>query len=136
MVEDFENGKIALALTSYQMATDLIPDSALLRAQLGRAQIAKNESSFLTKAVSNLLYSVDKDPNRPNVWRQLGIAYGRLGKKGESSQALAEEAILLGRNKEAIHIAERAKKQSKIGTPNWLRAEDIITAARENLKTK
>ena len=132
----FENGKISLALTSYQMATDLIPDSALLRAQLGRAQIAKNEPGFLTKAVSNLLYSVDKDPNRPNVWRQLGIAYGRLGKKGESSQALAEEAILLGRNKEAIHIAERAKKQSKIGTPNWLRAEDIITAARENLKTK
>jgi predicted Zn-dependent protease len=43
---------------------------------------------------------------------------------------------LLGRNKEAIHIAERAKKQSKIGTTNWLRAEDIITAARENLKTK
>ena len=83
-----------------------------------------------------ILYSVDKDPNRPNVWRQLGIAYGRLGKKGESSQALAEEAILLGHNKEAIHIAERAKKQSKIGTPNWLRAEDIITAARENLKTK
>ena len=33
-------------------------------------------------------------------------------------------------------IAKRAKNQSKTGTPNWLRAEDIITTARENLKNK
>jgi predicted Zn-dependent protease len=132
----FENGKIDLALNSYQQASDLIPGSALLRAQLGQAQIEKNEPKFYRKAIQNLLYSVNKDPTRSNVWRQLGIAYGRLNKKGESSRALAEEAILLGRNKEAIRIAERAKKQFKTGTPNWLRAEDISTAARENIKRK
>ncbi len=132
----FENGKINLALSSYQLASDLIPESALLRAQLGRAQIEKNDPKFYRMAIQNLLYSVNKDPTRPNVWRQLSIAYGRLSKKGESSRALAEEAILLGRNKEAIRIAERAKKQFKIGTPNWLRAEDISTAAHENIKRK
>ena len=132
----FENGKIDLALSSYQMSVDLLPESALLKAQLAQAQIEKNLPALLKKAVNNLLFSVDKDPTRSFVWRQLGIAYGRLGKMGESSRALAEEAILQGRNSEANRIAERAKKLLKIGTPNWLRAEDIITAARLKNKTK
>ena len=132
----FENGKIDLALNSYQVASNLIPESALLRAQLGQVQIEKNQPAFYKMAMQNLLYSVNKDPTRPNVWRQLSIAYGRLNKKGESSRALAEEAILLGHNKEAIRIAERAKKLFKIGTSDWLRAEDISTVARENIKQK
>jgi predicted Zn-dependent protease len=49
---------------------------------------------------------------------------------------LAEEAILLGRNHEAVRIAERAKKQLKLNTSDWLRAEDIITVARQNIKDK
>ena len=132
----FENGKIDLALKSYQVATNLIPESPLLRAQLAHVQIEKNEPEFLRMAILNLLYSVNKDPTRPSVWRQLSIAYGRLNKKGESSQALAEEAILLGRNNEAIKLAERAKKLLKSGTTNWLRAEDIINLAHINLKKK
>ena len=132
----FENGKVDLALSSYQKSVNLMPNSSLLRAQLGRVQIAKNEPEFLKKAIHNLLYATDIEPTRPNLWRQLAIAYGRLDKKGESSRALAEEAILLGRNNEAIKIAKRAKNHSKTGTPNWLRAEDIITTARENLKNK
>ena len=132
----FENGKIDLALKSYQVATNLKPESPLLRAQLAHVQIEKNEPKFLRMAIPNLLYSVNKDPTRPSVWRQLSIAYGRLNKKGESSQALAEEAILLGRNNDAIKLAGRAKKLLKIGSANWLRAEDIINLAHINLKKK
>lgn len=130
----FENGKIDLALPSYQMSVDLLPRSALLRAQLGQAQIEKNDPALLSKAIDNLLFSVERDPTRAFVWRQLGIAYGRSGKMGESARALAEEAILHGRNREAIGIAERAKRLLKRGSPNWLRAEDIITVARQNSK--
>ncbi len=137
----FENGKLKLALPSYQKSVDLLPESAILKAQLAHAQVEMagvdpNNRSLLTQAVENLLYSVDKDADRPSVWRQLGIAYGRLGKMGESSRALAEEAILQGRSRDAIGIAERAKKLLRRGSPDWLRAEDIITAARENLKNK
>ena len=130
----FENGKINPALESYQTAANLMPESPLLRFQLARAQIEKNEHNLLKLAVKNLSYAINKDATRPNIWRQLSIAYGRLGKKGDSLRALAEEAVLLGRNTEAIKIAERAKKHSKIGTQSWLQAEDIIAVARENPK--
>ncbi len=132
----FENGKIDLALPSYQMSVDLLPESALLKAQLAHAQIEKNSPELLKKAIENLHFSVDKDPTQPFVWRQLGIAYGRMGKMGESSHALAEEAILQGRFSEAIRIAERAKKLLKRGSPNWLRSEDIISTARQYKKTR
>jgi predicted Zn-dependent protease len=137
----FENGKIDLALPSYQMSVDLLPQSGLLKAQLAHAQIEKaqaenNNPALLNKAIENLQFAADKDTRRPFVWRQLGIAYGRMGKMGKSSRALAEEAILRGRFRDAIGIAERAKKQLKRGTPNWLRAEDIITTARENMRLK
>ena len=112
------------------------PNSALLRSQLAQAQIEKNEPTFLKLAIKNLLYSINKDGTRPYVWRQLGIAYGRLGIKGKSARALAEEAILVGRNKQAIQIAERAKKNLKTGSPIWLRADDIINVARQNLINK
>ena len=137
----FENGKLELALPSYQKSVDLLPNSAILKAQLAHAQIemsgvdVKNRG-LLMQAVENLLYSVDRDAERPSVWRQLGIAYGRLGKMGKSSRALAEEAILQGRFRDAIGIAERAKKLLKRGSPDWLRAEDIVTAAQGNLKNK
>jgi len=137
----FENGKVELALPSYQKSVDLLPESAILKSQLAHAQIEMsgtdvNKRGLLRQAVDNLLYSVDRDAERPSVWRQLGIAYGRLGKMGKSSRALAEEAILQGRFRDAIGIAERAKKLLKRGSPDWLRAEDIISAARENMKNK
>jgi len=137
----FENAKLDLALPSYQKSVDLLPKSAILKAQLAHAQIEMsgvdpNNRNLLRQAVENLLYSVDRDAERPSVWRQLGIAYGRLGKMGKSSRALAEEAILQGRFRDAIGIAERAKKLLKRGSPDWLRAEDIITAAQGNMKNK
>ena len=132
----FENGKIDLSLKSYQNSVDLFPDSALLRAQLGRTQIEKNDPSLLKLAITNLQFSLKAENRRPGTWRQLGIAYGRLGNKGKSFHALAEEAILLGRNEEAIRIAERAKKHSTTGSPNWLRSEDIINMARQKIRNK
>jgi predicted Zn-dependent protease len=129
----FENGIIDLALPSYQKSVELLPGSALLRAQLAQVQIEKNEPNLIRKAIRNLVYSTKIEAQSPFAWRQLGIAYGRLGKMGKSFWALGEEALLLGRNSAAISLAERAKKQLKTGTSAWLHAEDIISAAHQNI---
>jgi predicted Zn-dependent protease len=130
----FENGKIDLALSAYQISADLLPRSALLRTQLAQVQIEKNKPELIQKAINNLLFSIRLEALNPFVWRQLGIAYGRSGKMGESLRALGEEALLQGRNSAAISLAKRAKTQLKFGASDWLRAEDIILAARQNIK--
>ena len=59
----------------------------------------------------------------------MGIAYGRDQQLARSSLALAEAALLRNELTEANYHAEKAKRGLKLGTPSYLRAEDIILAA-------
>lgn len=132
----FENGRGDDALPAYQKAVAILPESALLRADLARVQIERNDPALNQPAIENLLYSLDREPNRPSAWRQLAIAYGRAKQMGKSSRALAETALLRGRFKNAIGLAKRAQRLLKRGAPDWLRSEDIIAAAREGMSRR
>ena len=50
---------------------------------------------------------------------------------GESSLALAEEAMLLEKLPEAKFHAGQAVRDLPSGSPSWLQAEDILLAARQ-----
>ena len=130
----FENGRPRKALLAYQQASRLSPKVALIRADLGRVQLELNDPTLLKLAVTNLRFALNKEPRRAFIWRQLGIAYGKLNKMGKSASALAEEALLRNRNSDAIRLAEKAKKTLPQGSPDWIRAEDIISNA--NQKTR
>ena len=64
----------------------------------------------------------------PSTWRQLAIAYGRLGQDVQSSLALAEEALLLGKMSEAEYHARKAEQALPKGSPDWLKSQDILNA--------
>jgi predicted Zn-dependent protease len=46
----------------------------------------------------------------------------------EADLASAQAAYLRGDNKTARDLASRAKTRFAIGTPGWVRADDIVTA--------
>jgi len=46
----------------------------------------------------------------------------------EADLASAQAAYLRGDNKTARDLASRAKTRSAVGTPGWVKADDIITA--------
>jgi predicted Zn-dependent protease len=125
----FESGRPTEALAPYQKAVDLLPDAPLLHVDLARVQMATNDPKLLDPAIANLRASLRQEPNRPFVWRQLAIALGRNGQLGESSLALAEEAMLLDKKAEAKFHAGKAVRELPAGTPGWLQAQDILQAA-------
>ena len=125
----FENGLIALSIPPYERAVALRPDEPLLRLGLARAQIEINEPGFNKEAIENLVAAARTEPNYAPHWHFLGIAYGRDEQLAQSSLALAEASLLRNELTEANYHAERAKRGLKIGTPAYLRAEDIILAA-------
>lgn len=125
----FESGKPQPALPEYRKAVELLPDAPLLRVDLARVELALNDPSLLPDAADNLRTSLHKEPNRPFVWRQLAIALGRNGQMGESSLALAEEAMLLDKPSEARFHAGKAIRELQTGSPSWLQAQDILQAA-------
>lgn len=126
----FENGNAKAALKPYENAVNLLPDNALLRRDLARVQMTLKDPAMVGRAVENLRASIAQDRDSPFTWRQLAIAYGRMGDKGRSSLALAEEALLKGQKSVARFHAGLAERLFPNGTREWLQAQDILIAAR------
>ena len=126
----FENGRVADALPSYKRAARLLPASALLKGDLARVQLALGDPQSISQAAVNFRAALRGEPRNTFYWRQLGIAYGKLNRVGESSLALAEEAVLRGQGANAQRLAERAKKSLPPGSPDWIRAEDILASTQ------
>jgi len=132
----FENGRIADALLSYQKASDLLPDSFLIRRDLARAQIEINDPKLIDMAIKNLRLSLPQEPRTAFTWRLLATAYGRKGDVGNSSLALAEEALLIGKPDIAAYHAGRAEKLFARGSREWLHSQDILQAIKVRQKPK
>ncbi len=128
----FQNGKLAEALPLYQKAVDLRPREALLRLELGQVQIETEQQEFVKPAILNLEQAANGEPNNPQTWRLLAVAYGRDGDTGMSALAKAEEAMAQGDAKEARAQADLALNRGlPDGSPGWIRAQDILSRAQD-----
>ena len=135
----FENGKIDDALRDYQKAHDMLPHSAVISKELAYAQIESGHGELLEPAIKNLRMALAKEPKSHNSWHLLAIAYRRTGKKGQSSLALAEEALLTGKPDIAMYHSGLAEQIFQSGTREWLQAQDIQIFAKtleESIKKK
>jgi predicted Zn-dependent protease len=56
-------------------------------------------------------------------------AYGQTGDVARAELSTAEAALLIGDKKLAIDKAKSAQARFKTGTPEWTRANDILTFA-------
>lgn len=131
----FENAYITEAISAFETANSLAPNTPLIEVQLARAFLATEDPQTYPRAIELLERSVQEERTSGFFWRQLAIAYGKSDRMAESSVALAEEAYLQRRYEDAIFLAERGQKDLKEGSHLWLRAEDIRLAA-ERLQKK
>lgn len=124
-------GRVADALPSHERAFRLAPNEPLLGYGLARAQIALEDDSLLPEAIRTLTDVTRVDHENAGAWQQLAVAYGRSGDIGMASLASAERFMVIGQLRDAEGQAERASRLLKPGTPGALRAQDIISAARD-----
>lgn len=123
----YENGKVKESVPNYEKAVNLLPQSPLLKIMLATSQISSEEEPQRKKAINNLEQAIVKEPYNSFAWNQLAIAYGRGGDIGMSNLALAEEAALTGRKKDARKFIDMAKDHIKEGSPAAQRLKDIQT---------
>ncbi len=126
----FENGRVSEAIAPYERAVALKGDAGLLRLGLARAQIETGDAALLATAIENLEAATRLEPKVPQHWYQLGIARGRAGEHPASSLAFAEAAYLRGDAERAHYHATLAAEGLPHGSAGWLRAEDILNAAK------
>jgi len=126
----FENGRVAEALASYQTAARILPDSALILADLAKVELAQN-GAHLSSAIDHLEKATLLDNSNTDAWHFLAIAYGKAGNKSMSSLALAEEALLVADYDLALENVNRALDNLKENTPARRRAQDLKAHAIE-----
>jgi predicted Zn-dependent protease len=130
----YENGDVYGALPSLETAIALAPDEPLILTLYGTVLNATGQIADSEKAIAILLESLSYEANNGTTWDQLAIAYSRTGKTGLLAMASAERSLLQGNLQKAIFHAKRAQDFFAPGTPNNLRAEDIITIAGQELR--
>ena len=121
----FESGRIPEAVVSYRKAVQLAPSESLIRVGLAQALVAVGSQAQLRQALTHLRVAVRGDDAHPLAWRLLGITYGKLGRIGEASWALAEYGYLIGDKRQVWGNIGRAEKLLKRGSPAWLRIQDM-----------
>lgn len=126
----YESGNIQDAVAPFRRAVELKPEEPLLRTELSRILTESNNKEYIEEAVEHLKFGLSRDSRSASAWRLLGIAYGKLGDIGRSSLALAEEALLLGKDSEVRFHAGRAAEMFPRGSPEWLHAEDMLLALK------
>lgn len=130
----FENGRVREAVEEYKTAIKLLPNSALILADLGKIEISQDFDTTMKSAITHLEKSVLLDNSNASSWRLLATAYGRANNLPMSYLALAEEASLNGDYKTALQMSTQALAKLKEETPAYRRANDIKNYATEMKK--
>jgi predicted Zn-dependent protease len=128
-----EGGHPAEAIAPLRHAVELAPNPALIQITLAQALIATNNAKTADEAVPLLRAAIAKEPESGDAYEQLAMAYGRKGDLGDADLASAQAAFARGDNKTARELAARAKTRFPVGSPGWVRADDIV-AFNKNLK--
>jgi len=127
-----EGGHPAEAIAPLRRAVQLAPDPSLIQILLAQALIATNDAKASQEAITLLKTALAKEPESSDAYLQLAMAYGRKNDLADADLASAQAAFARGDNKTARELAARAKERFPIGSPGWVRADDIV-AFNKNL---
>jgi predicted Zn-dependent protease len=123
-----EGGKPQEAIAPLRKAVQLSGNSALIEMLLGQALVASDSNAYTDDAIAILRSAVARETEAPLGYSQLAMAYGRKGDYAQADLASAQAAYLRGDNKTARELASRAKTRFAIGSPGWVKADDIVSA--------
>jgi predicted Zn-dependent protease len=123
-----EGGKPQEAIAPLRKAVALSNNSPLIEMLLGQALVATGNNAYTDEAIAILRAAVARESEAPIGYIQLAMAYGRKGDYAQADLASAQAASLRGDAKTARDLASRAKTRFAIGTPGWVKADDIVSA--------
>ena len=121
-----EGGHPADAIAPLRHAVQLSHNAALIEILLAQALIAANDTKGLAEAIALLRSALMREPESSDAYGQLAMAFGRKGDYADADLASAQSAFARGDNKTARELASRAKQRFPVGSPGWVKADDIV----------
>jgi predicted Zn-dependent protease len=123
----FWSGKHREAIPALRKALELLGgNEPLIQVELAQSMLGTEDRALLDDAMTLLRRAVASDRTYGHAHRQLGIAFYRKGLLAEADAATAEAHFAEGSIKQAHIFAKRAVTKLREGSPEWLRAQDVI----------
>lgn len=129
-----ESGRPEDALIPLRKATDITLNQPLIAGMFGHALIATEDESNYAEAERVLKAAVVRDRLNPFAWYQLGVVYAARGDIPRARLASAEQQVMFRQYPEALRSAQAAESGLPVGSPDWIRAQDIALQARAELE--
>ena len=117
-----------------RQAAQLSRSAPLIDVMLAQALNATDNKAVAEEAVALLRSAVSRDPDVPQAYTQLAMAYGRKGDLANADLAAAQAAFARGDAVTARQLATRAKTRLPVGSPAWVRADDIVNVKPGNAR--
>jgi predicted Zn-dependent protease len=121
-----EGGRPNEAIAPLKKALQLSSNQPLIAMLLGQALVGSGNPAYSDEAVAILKGALAREPEAPIGYTQLAMAYGRKGNYAEADLASAQAAFMRGDMKTARDLASRAKTRFAVGSPGWVKADDIV----------
>jgi predicted Zn-dependent protease len=122
-----EAGKAAEAIAPLRRAVALAPNPALIQIMLAQALLSASERANADEALTLLQSAVTREPESADAYAQIAMAYGRKGDLARADLASAQAAFMRGDLRTARQLAARAKTLFPVGSPGWVKADDIAS---------
>jgi predicted Zn-dependent protease len=122
-----EGGKASEAIGPLRHAVKLAPQPALIQILLAQALNGSNNPRAADEVVALLRVALASEPESSEGFAQLAMAYGRKGDLAQADLASAQSAFMRGDHKTARQLAARAKTRFPVGSPGWVKADDIVS---------
>jgi predicted Zn-dependent protease len=128
-----ESGRPAEGLPAIKKARQLLPNNGLLQMLHAQLLLDTGGAANADQALKLLTLAKKTEGNSPAIFKLQAQAHATKGDTARAELATAEMAFTNGDRELAVEKAKIAQDQFKRGTPEWLRANDILTfAAKKN----
>ncbi len=117
------------AIAAYQKSVNLKPAAPQLRLALATAELATESPALAPAALSNLKAASLVENDDVFTWYQTAQAYSLMKNEAMANLSSAEAYYNGGAMVQAVVFATRARRDLTQGTPDWERANDIVSAA-------
>lgn len=124
----YQQGQYREAIPNLRKALQLAGnEEPLMQVYLAQAQLGTEDPALLDDSLNLLRRAVVRDLDNSSAYHQLAKAYYKKGLGPQADLAAAQAHFIEGNVKQAQIFAKRAQTKLPQGTPEWIKAEDIIT---------
>ena len=124
-----ESGRGRDAIVPLQKASKLSNGNGLIDVMLAQALLEEGGKAGAQAALKVLKSAQRTESDMPRLYAEMAIAHARLNSIPMADLATAEAALLRGDKELAGKKAKSAAAKLKHGSPEWLRANDILNFA-------